>query len=200
MHYVFDPALFLAIVGTVSNVVIAAFTVVVCFIYKRQHETMTKALEETRASNEIAGRSLELGRRAWIVVNGAPMFRGSAGWVFWDVTVENVSEMPAIIQRYGSGRVEGNPDTLELEKGQQVKSAEVLVGGKEINLEIPAVPPPPFNIDNQAATWGDVQAAMIYCFVEYTDCFEITWRSTICWKEDSSVGGWRKVGKYTSFK
>ncbi len=198
-HHVVSYAFDSSLLSAACDAIIAFFSVRIWIVYRNQLTTMKRALAETRASNEIAERALVLGRRAWLVIQGTPIFKGSGGWVFSDVTIANVAEIPAIIGCFGSGRIEGEPQMLDLEKGQRSNATEIIVGGNIVHLNLPAVPPPTYDLANHAATWEDIGQAKIYCFVEYTDCFEKKWLTTACWKPDGE-GGWRRVGEYTTLK
>jgi hypothetical protein len=136
--------------------------------------------EAAKKSNRIAGRSLELGRRAWVVIHGAPRFERGSGWVFDSVTAENISDMPAIIRGFETGLVEGDPKSLSLKEGRQVP-ADLLIRGCRINLELPPIPPVQCSAEDPVAVELACQSSAVYCIVGYMDCFEKKWSTTVCW-------------------
>lgn len=217
VRYVIDWAL-LAKWSNASNIVIALFAGVVCFVYWKQLVTMRRALAGTKASNEIAAmaleqtrlsnaatersneiaeRSLVLGRRAWLVIRGVPKI-SIDGWTFDDVTVENVTDMPAVIQRFGTCSVE-KLDASTPKDWKYVKAGEVVVRGKQASIDFPSVALPSLNL-NDPDTYRVLDRVSIYCVVEYTDCFEKTWSTTAYWRELKEVEGghWQLGAAHTT--
>lgn len=198
VRYVIDWAL-LAQWSNAANIIIALFAGVVCFVYWKQFVTMRTALAETRASNEIAEQALVLGRRAWLVIHGVPRI-SSRGWTFEDVTVENVADMPAVIQRFGTCTVE-EPSTSASKNWQYIKSGQVVVRNKPERIDFPDVALPPISLDDPDA-YRILDRLTIYCVVEYTDCFERTWTTTSYWRDWTMVEGgtWQLGAGYTTMK
>jgi hypothetical protein len=197
VRYVIDWAL-LAKWSNAANIVIALFAGVVCFVYWRQLVTMRTALAETRASNEIAARALELGRRAWVVIHGTPGWSNEEqGWMFNGVSVENVSDTPAVVSRYAVGRLDENiadndPGLLSIRREKYDDSGQVVVRGKPFY-------PFGYALFGQTDALSLVNPPPLFCIVEYTDCFEKTWRTTIAWQEGPDEV-WEPIPYYTSLK
>jgi hypothetical protein len=201
--YVFDPLLFIAIVGAAANVVIAVFSIVIWRVYRNQLATMKTAVEETRQSNRaidesnrIADRNLELGRRSWLVVTistgfpSIPDTNSPGRSISSDVAVQNVGGVPAIIQRFGCDFVLDNlPERLSLSADRSQPDATAVYGDAPERLwRTWSVP---------GAIHAGQRDVYFYWIVEYSDCFGKTWRTTRCWRRVEARQTWDKVPGYT---
>jgi len=206
-RYVFDSPLFLGIVGAVSNAIIAGFSILIWRVYRNQLATMRDALTETRESNtatkesnKIAERSILLGGRSWVVTHGNPGWSNKeSGWAFDGVSVVNLSDTPALLKQTSVGyldrKVAKNYTELLPSDGWYDHHGEVVVRNRPINPFGPSYPV----IGRPQSDATSLVNATLYCIVEYTDCFEKTWRTTIAWQEGPDET-WEALPDYTSLR
>jgi hypothetical protein len=191
--YLFDPA----IVNAVSDVIIAAFSVLICFVYWRQLHTMRAALEETRRSNaateesnKIAERTLELEMRAWLVISPLPLKGLTLSSLKAQVAVINVGRTPAthVVGRIRLGTAEEVPDEISL---PEVESPSIAILGPGENLAWTSVEVElnlPYERQEQLKK-GHV-LLLLYSVAEYHDIFNKARKTTACWQYRFEARAW----------
>jgi hypothetical protein len=184
--------------SAVSDAIIAVFSVLIWRVYRHQLTTMTNALAETRASNEIAERAFEIGRRAWVVITdiGEPDLGNSRVLT----TMKNVGEIPAT-DVAGEGFVTVVLGSLSAQASVVQPSSRP----KEIEISSPIAPgravlAPGHSASGYLLIHGlDDQAVAIkvakgeatlvlYQKVTYTDWFQKTRTTTAYWQYVSGRG------------
>ncbi len=183
IRYVFDLELFCSIVSAVSSGVVAIFTGKVWHVYRKQLATMGTALAETRASNEIAARALELGRRAWLIATNVeaiyPM--GHLGHTI-GITIENQGGgSPATDIRIQTAAeffsATGVPEDVTWNWREKVSGA-VVGNGDAIAVTAHLRP---LNREEIDGAVRGTALIVVRCKIDYRDTFERQRSTSACW-------------------
>jgi hypothetical protein len=183
-----------------TNRWIALFTGVLAIVAILQWVAMIQQARHAKASNRLGERALILGRRSWAIVAGgnAPIFLGVQR-VTVDITLENLSDMPAVVTRYGGSVLIGElPKDVVVRPEQWRRSGQVVVRGRLISLETLEVRA--FSPDELIQAQKDMTPVHFLCVVEYTDCFEKVWRTTACWRYNWIEEKWEAAPDYNILK
>jgi hypothetical protein len=187
--YIIDWAL-LAKWSSASNIVIALFAGVVCFVYWKQLVTMRKALAETKASNDIAARDLELGRRAWIIpqMTTEPLIQDELGQAL-KVYFVNAGSVPGVVARVGFGVQTLRPDFGPIEVDRYEENGPIVIPGPPQTFLFVRLP------DLSAAMPGiesGERVLVVACRVVYRDVFDKERETGVQWFMDKD-GKWSMI-------
>jgi hypothetical protein len=177
---------------TLGVIVVAWYT----FIARKQARLTEMAFAETRRSNEatgksnaIAEKSLELGRRAWLVIAGMnPPFSGAPGELATSsVLLENIGGVPAIVIRYGWELVAGDlPERLDLSPERTSRGGAIIFGDKKELLESTRrLTPKEYSIIANEKGADEKDHLYLYWVIEYSDCFEKIRSTAKCWRHQN---------------
>jgi hypothetical protein len=180
----------------VGVIILACYTAAAIWQAILTRRAIREARESTEKSTRIATDSLVLGRRAWLVVhmsdNGFPPIPHGISpriSISSHVHVQNTGGVPAIVQRFGCGfLIDVLPDRLCLSADRSQSCATVVCGDEREPLDL---------------SWHVLecfphgqQTVYFYWIVEYSDCFDKTWRTTRCWRRVETLQTWESVPGY----
>jgi len=164
-----------AVVGLIGLAVVTAYTI----LTYRLLRTTRKALAETRRSNEateksnaIAERSLELGRRAWLVIDGIRTVDHDS----IEILVKNVGAVPAIDVCIWSRVYYISPDSIPHRPEPPTEDIEGVIRGLVIGpgRQVGQTVRRPLASEKGVTV-------IAYCEIEYRDLFDKPYRTSGGW-------------------
>jgi hypothetical protein len=198
-------------VEAIATVVIACLTLAYVLVASRQLHAMRGALKETQRSNEateesnrIAKRSLELGRRAWLVaseINAPTVFIPDQPWTV-RMSVENCGGVPAtsVISQVHCLVIPADsplPDELQLTAIPPTGIAIVAPGHpRSLTTDLPGL-----QSDDVEAFKSGAVTLYIYCRLHYKDVLIDSperRQASACWRLLRAPDRWAIAEKHNT--